>query len=73
MDSLIGFNLEPLMRYRLFTAPRCALVGHAYAAEPEFSDVFTSGREGYKSIRIPSVVVTTKGARFPISWLEAKE
>ena len=28
------------------------------AAEPEFSDVFTSGAEGYVSIRIPSVLVT---------------
>ena len=31
------------------------------ASEPEFSDVFTAGRDGYKSIRIPSVVVTRKG------------
>ena len=33
----------------------------ALAAEPSFSDVFTSGKEGYKSIRIPSVVVTKNG------------
>jgi sialidase-1 len=32
------------------------------AAEPEFSDVFTSGKEGYDSIRIPSVVVTKTGS-----------
>jgi len=31
------------------------------AAEPEFSDVFTSGTEGYTSIRIPSVLVTKSG------------
>ena len=31
------------------------------AAEPQFSDVFISGNEGYVSIRIPSVVVTRKG------------
>ena len=31
------------------------------AAEPQFSDVFISGNEGYASIRIPSVVVTKKG------------
>ena len=31
------------------------------AAEPEFSDVFTAGRDGYKSIRIPSAVVTKSG------------
>ena len=34
---------------------------HVGSAEPEFSDVFTSGKEGYKSIRIPSVVVTKQG------------
>jgi len=32
------------------------------AAEPQFSDVFTSGPEGFPSIRIPSVVVTHSGA-----------
>lgn len=31
------------------------------AAEPPCTDVFTSGSEGYVSIRIPSVVVTKKG------------
>lgn len=29
--------------------------------EPEFSDVFVAGRDGYKSIRIPSVVPTKTG------------
>ncbi len=33
----------------------------ALAAEPEFADVFTSGSEGYASIRIPAVLVTKKG------------
>ena len=33
----------------------------ALAAEPEFSDVFTSDAEGYASIRIPSVIVTKQG------------
>ena len=32
-----------------------------FAAEPQFSDVFRSGQDGYASIRIPSVVVTKKG------------
>ena len=32
-----------------------------FAAEPQFSDVFFSGKDGYISIRIPSVVVTKKG------------
>jgi sialidase-1 len=31
------------------------------AAEPEFSDVFIAAKDGYKSIRIPSVVVTKQG------------
>ena len=31
------------------------------AAEPEFSDVFIAGRDGYKSIRIPSVIATKSG------------
>jgi hypothetical protein len=30
-------------------------------SEPEFSDVFLAGKDGYKSIRIPSVVVTSSG------------
>ena len=31
------------------------------AMEPQFTDVFIAGRDGYNSIRIPSVVVTTQG------------
>ncbi len=31
------------------------------AAEPQFFDVFTSGRDGYPNYRIPSLVVTKKG------------
>ena len=31
------------------------------ASEPEFSDVFLAGKDGYKSVRIPSVVVTSSG------------
>ena len=41
------------------------------AAEPHFSDVFTSGKEGYKSIRIPSVVVTKKGV--VLAFAEGRE
>ena len=37
------------------------LGGSGLAAELEFSDVFTSGQEGYKSIRIPAVVTTKQG------------
>src|SRR6266545_1282131 len=39
----------------------CLSLAVAEAAEPRFSDVFSSGKEGYKSIRIPSVVVTKHG------------
>ncbi len=39
----------------------CLTLAAARAAEPRFSDVFFSGKEGYKSIRIPSVVVTKNG------------
>ena len=35
--------------------------GTAIAAEPEFTDVFMARTDGYKSIRIPSVVVTKQG------------
>lgn len=38
------------------------LSGFAMAAEPQFSDVFLAGKEGYPSIRIPSVVVTKNGS-----------
>ena len=34
---------------------------HASGGEPEVADVFVAGRDGFKSIRIPSVVVTKKG------------
>ena len=33
------------------------LGGSCPAAEPEFSDVFASARDGYKSVRIPSVII----------------
>ena len=49
------------MKYCFCIALLGVFVSHTFAAEPEFSDVFTSGINGYKSIRIPSVVVTTKG------------
>lgn len=37
------------------------------AVGPEFSDVFIAGRDGFKSIRIPSVVVTGKGSVLAIA------
>ena len=49
------------MKHRFFTALLCVFTMQGCAVLPKFSDVFTSGKEGYKSIRIPSVVVTKKG------------
>ncbi|MEY2410025.1 MAG: sialidase [Verrucomicrobiota bacterium] len=37
------------------------LCRHCGAAGPEFVDVFVPGNDGYKSIRIPSIVVTKTG------------
>jgi sialidase-1 len=37
------------------------------AVEPQFTDVFTSGKEGYVSIRIPAVLTTTKGTVLAIA------
>lgn len=48
------------MKRFYFLAAAC-LVTSACATEPEFSNVFVSGKEGYKQIRIPSVVVTKQG------------
>ena len=39
----------------------CLTLAAARAVEPHFSDVFSSGKEDYNSIRIPSVVVTKNG------------
>jgi len=46
------------------TAAHCL---SAVAAEPEFSDVFIAGRDQFKSIRIPSVVVTKNGTVLAIA------
>ena len=43
-----------------------------FAADPRFSDVFTAGKDGYPSIRIPSVVVTKKGAVLAFAEARAK-
>jgi sialidase-1 len=59
------------VKHRFLTALLSAFAGHAFAAVPEFSDVFTAGQDGYKSIRIPSVVVTRKGSVF--AFAEGRE
>lgn len=37
------------------------IASSVFAAEPELTDVFVSGQEGYASIRIPAVLVTKSG------------
>jgi len=39
----------------------CLTLAVVRAAEPQFSDVFVSGKEGYPSVRIPSVIVSKNG------------
>ncbi len=41
--------------------------GTSRAAEPELSDVFVAGHDGYASVRIPSLVVTSKGTLLAIA------
>ena len=48
-------SLKSLLLSLLVAAPLAA-------AEPEFSDVFISGKEGYASIRIPAVIATRSGS-----------
>jgi sialidase-1 len=50
-----------IMKHIIIAALLGMLCGSSRALEPEFIDVFTSGKDGYKSIRIPSVVVSKKG------------
>jgi sialidase-1 len=49
------------MKHLCLFALLLAVCNASFAAEPQFSKVFISETEGYKSIRIPSVVVTKKG------------
>jgi sialidase-1 len=51
--------IPPFIRPMLFVF---ATIAPAVAVEPEFADVFTSGAEGYVSIRIPAVLVTKQGS-----------
>ena len=53
------------MKAILFPATLCfAVFANVFAtsADLEFSEVFVAGRDGYKSIRIPSVITTRSGA-----------
>jgi sialidase-1 len=54
-------NLLRMSAQRLLHLLSLLAISAGFAAEPEFSDVFTSGAEGYVSIRIPSVLVTKTG------------
>lgn len=39
----------------------CVLASSCFAGEPDFFDVFVPAQDGYRSIRIPSVVVSKQG------------
>ena len=54
-----------------FTTALVFISAALFADEPQFSDVFTAGKDGYPSIRIPSVVVTKSGA--VLAFAEARE
>ncbi len=45
----------------LFSLSILAAIWVTASAAPDFHDVFTAGQDGYRSIRIPAVVVTTQG------------
>lgn len=55
-----------------FLALSTALAPFTSAAEPEFVNVFTSGQEGYPNYRIPSLVVTKRGALLAVCEGRAK-
>ncbi len=59
------------MRHLRFIALICLFGSRAFAAEPEFTDVFKSKTEGYAQIRIPSVVVTKQG--IVLAFAEGRE
>ena len=52
-------KMKPTVLFCLLLILFC---GRLLAAEPEFTDVFVPKADGFKSIRIPAVVVTKQGA-----------
>ncbi len=54
------------------TAVLLLVAASLFAAEPEFSDVFTAKKDGYPSIRIPSVIVTKNGVVLAFAEARAK-
>jgi len=59
-SSLVPWAMSFVTRLVILCAAAVCMTS-GFAAEPEFSDVFVPAQDGYKSIRIPSVVVTGKG------------
>ena len=57
------------MKRTLLLLLTCCAVSSA--VEPEMTDVFTSGKEGYASIRIPAVLVTQAGS--VLAFAEGRE
>ncbi len=62
--------MQPLLRFTFIAL--ILLPMPAAAAEPEFNDVFVPKEDGYKSIRIPSVVVTGKGTALAFAEARAR-
>jgi sialidase-1 len=54
-------SIRMIWRAAMTAAAWLALSAANAKAAPEFSDVFTAGKDTFKSIRIPSVVVSKKG------------
>jgi hypothetical protein len=50
-----------LMKHSWLIAPLLLVAAGVQAAEPEQASVFVSGRDGYHTYRIPSLLVTKKG------------
>lgn len=60
------------MKHRSLIFLLCCLTAFAIpAAEPQFSDAFVGGREGYPFYRIPAVVVSKKGT--VLAFSEARQ
>ena len=64
---LNAMNLRQLMK-SIFAGALLSLgVAAGVAAEPQFSDVFIAGKDGFPAIRIPSLVVTKRGTLLAIA------
>jgi sialidase-1 len=67
LSARLIYTHMKLIRAWMFAGVTAVSALTAAAAEPEFSDVFVAGKDGFASIRIPSVVVTAKGTVLAIA------